>query len=75
MMKFLTILPVLLIVTAASAQVADKGIAPDAESICPLLPGMKAPDASLRRADGDSVSLSQVLASRPTVLIFYRGGW
>ncbi|GAB4242421.1 MAG: peroxiredoxin-like family protein [Acidobacteriota bacterium] len=50
-------------------------IAESAEEICPLLPGMPIPDVSVRDVSGNRVSLQSLVSIRPTVLIFYRGGW
>jgi hypothetical protein len=50
-------------------------IATSAEEICPLLPGMEVPDVALVTTDGKSFSLKSEIASQPTILIFYRGGW
>ncbi len=43
--------------------------------VTPLKVGDKAPSATLRRPDGTPVALADLYASKPTVLIFYRGGW
>jgi peroxiredoxin len=37
--------------------------------------GNKAPDFSLPNVNGETIQLSQLLATGPVVLIFYRGGW
>lgn len=52
------------------AQIADK-----AEDISPLLYGETLPDATLISPDGSTHQLSEVISMKPTVLIFYRGGW
>jgi len=44
-----------------------------ADKIRPLLPGSQAPAVSLQRQDGSSFELKG--RDKPTVLIFYRGGW
>lgn len=49
--------------------------AASAQQITPLLLGSPVPDASLHRIDGSSVSLSQLIAAKPAILVFYRGGW
>ncbi|WP_057938588.1 peroxiredoxin-like family protein [Algoriphagus resistens] len=46
-----------------------------AEDISPLLNGEKIPSVTLRDSSGDSFDLNQAVASKPTILIFYRGGW
>lgn len=43
--------------------------------ICPLLPGAPMPDVPLRDASGQSTSLRKAHGGRPSVVIFYRGGW
>ncbi len=54
---------------------ALKPVASSAEEICPVLEGMKIPDETVKTVDGSEVSLNDVVAKKPTVLIFYRGGW
>ena len=46
-----------------------------AEDISPLLIGEKLPAAQLLNSDGKAVELYSLLAAKPTVLVFYRGGW
>lgn len=53
----------------------SRGAARSAEEICPILVGDVVPELSLRTADGKSFSLNEAIWSKPTVLIFYRGGW
>jgi hypothetical protein len=38
-------------------------------------PGVRLPDADLLDPDGQATKLSEVLAGRPGVLVFYRGAW
>ena len=47
----------------------------DAQQVQPLGQGKKAPVTVLRRPDGQEVDLATLYAQKPTVLIFYRGGW
>lgn len=35
----------------------------------------KMPDANVRKADGETVNLSDLTRNEKTVLVFYRGGW
>jgi peroxiredoxin len=37
--------------------------------------GSQAPVATLDSLDGSTVDLARLFATRPTILIFYRGGW
>lgn len=52
------------------AQVPEK-----AKDICPLLIGETLPTANLQDAAGGIILLNDVIAAKPTVLVFYRGGW
>ncbi len=45
------------------------------EDISPLLIGENIPDATLLTDEGKSFDLNKAVASKPTILIFYRGGW
>lgn len=46
-----------------------------AEDISPLLYGEKIPAATLQNAFGEEFDLNRAVAEKPTVLVFYRGGW
>jgi len=65
----LSIIAVMLAVTAV-AQLPEK-----AEDISPLLYGESIPGATLKAADGNEHSLQSLMEEKPTVLLFYRGGW
>ena len=52
------------------AQIADK-----AEDVTPLLNGQVVPNSTLQTADGAVVSLKALIMQKPSVLLFYRGGW
>lgn len=43
--------------------------------ISPLLIGEQIPNTTLHATDGTSVQLMSKIQTKPTVLIFYRGGW
>ncbi len=45
------------------------------EDISPLLIGETIPDIRLQSVGGQTVSLSGEVAKKPTILVFYRGGW
>jgi len=55
---------------SAPAQIPDK-----AEDISPLLIGEIIPDAVLKAPDASEHSILNILSKKPTVMIFYRGGW
>ena len=47
----------------------------DAQQVQPLGEGQKAPAAVLRGPDSREVDLAALYSQKPSVLIFYRGGW
>ena len=47
----------------------------DARQVQPLREGQKAATAVLRRVNGQKVDMATLYNRKPTVLIFYRGGW
>ena len=46
-----------------------------AKDVCPLLVGEKVPAVGLETAAGEVVQLQDLVDGKPTILIFYRGGW
>jgi peroxiredoxin len=46
-----------------------------AEDVCPILIGEKVPALMLHDEAGKPYDLGASIARRPTILIFYRGGW
>jgi peroxiredoxin len=50
-------------------------IAPDAEQITPLLNGQFVPDVILQTSFGKDISLKMLVEAKPSVILFYRGGW
>jgi peroxiredoxin len=63
-------------VSVASLRAASESIlAADAASAHPLAAGAAAPDAAIKSPDGSSLTLASVLDEKPTLLVFYRGGW
>lgn len=41
----------------------------------PLKAGDSVPDIAVKTAEGETVRLGKLVSEKPTVLIFYRGGW
>ncbi|TAA47452.1 peroxiredoxin-like family protein [Corallincola spongiicola] len=60
----------ILIPTAVMAKIAD-----DAESVSPLMNGQTVPDVQVKDLQGTAISLLELSKQKPTVIIFYRGGW
>lgn len=50
-------------------------VASSAKNICPALPGTVMPEVTLTRVDGTPLQLKDAVLQKPTILIFYRGGW
>jgi len=50
-------------------------VASSPERICPLLNGAKIPEITVKTTDGTMFDLAAALKTKPTVLVFYRGGW
>ncbi len=55
---------------SVQAQIADKK-----EDISPLLVGESLPNEKLINLKNEPVELYSILKEKPTVLVFYRGGW
>ncbi len=45
------------------------------QDISPLLVGESIPNLTLASVSGEPVSLNKAIAEKPTILVFYRGGW
>ena len=56
--------------TTSFAQVADK-----AEDVTPLKVGDKVPATEITSLDNTKTSLQEIAKRKPTVVLFYRGGW
>ncbi len=48
---------------------------PSARDGCPLMPGTAVPSVTIRAIDGSEVNLAEAVHEKPSVLVFYRGGW
>lgn len=72
-MKTGLVLFVLLLAVACTHPTA--GVPQSAEEIKPLQVGEFIPDIMLRTPEDTQVNLMPVVQEKPTVIIFYRGGW
>ncbi|MFZ4855561.1 MAG: peroxiredoxin-like family protein [Desulfuromonadaceae bacterium] len=52
-----------------------KAVPAKAEEVQPILVGQVFPKALLKGIDGTAMDLSALLTEKPSILIFYRGGW
>jgi peroxiredoxin len=73
--KSLLLIAALFFTLSAAAATELQAIADNPQSVRPLLNGMTAPAVSLLDQQGKSVELLAELGKKPTVLVFYRGGW
>ena len=62
-------------VTFAKSMVSAEGIAESAYDVKPLLPGMKVKNTCLQDLNKQQVCSKDIFADKPSVLVFYRGGW
>ncbi len=66
------------ILTAAflfPASSADDSVAATPGGVHPLLIGATVPSVTLANSEGEAIELGEVLSRKPTVVVFYRGGW
>lgn len=54
---------------------AQSSYAEEATKVTPVLTGTTIPGATVKTTEGKSVDIKSLVAQKPTVLIFYRGGW
>lgn len=66
---------IMAILCFASISNINAQIPKNAEDISPLLIGERLPKASFQNTEGDSINLKTIVEEKPTVLVFYRGGW
>jgi peroxiredoxin len=71
-MKKLTIV---IICTLFTSFVVNAQLPGKAEDISPLLNGEMLPEAVLKSPDGKEHRFSELLKEKPSVVLFYRGGW
>lgn len=73
--KPLLLMATLLFTLNAAANTTLPAVADSPQTVRPLLNGMTAPAATLLDQQGKKVELLAELGKKPTVLVFYRGGW
>ncbi len=50
-------------------------VAPTPSAICPLNVGSHIPDVNVATIEGSATNLRDQVRQKPTILVFYRGGW
>jgi len=68
-------LPALLFMLICSATVFAQDYATSAEKVNPILISSTIPDVSVKTTDGNTVNLRNLVSKKPTIFVFYRGGW
>lgn len=75
-MKIIKILLLLTLSFSLSAEEFTRAkFAENAEYVAPILNGQDIPDVSVKTVNGETVKLRDLVADKPTALLFYRGGW
>lgn len=69
-MKLKLVVLAVFVITNIFSQVPE-----NAEDISPLLIGETLPAVMLLDSDGNQVEFNDVISKKPSVLVFYRGGW
>ena len=59
----------------AKTLVDASGIAPSANDVSPLLPGMTVANTCVQDLNKQSICSNEFFAEKPSVVVFYRGGW
>ncbi|WP_282135027.1 peroxiredoxin-like family protein [Seonamhaeicola maritimus] len=68
--KYITFILLFIISFSGMAQIAESDT-----DISPLLISEKVPSLNITSIEGKKVELSEVLKEKPSVMLFYRGGW
>lgn len=64
-----------IVLLSCTMQALADGVAKDAESVTPLLPGMSALAFTARDVQGEPFHFDPESLDKPVTLVFYRGGW
>ena len=79
LLKLQTILPlVIMIFLISSPLIADSKLPSPADSpgkVQPLKVGDFIPDGTLLDIEGKTFDLAKAVSEKPSILVFYRGGW
>jgi peroxiredoxin len=61
--------------TYSPSQILAQSVPDDPYHVEPALIGEQVPDINYKKADGSSVPFSELVSQKPTIFIYYRGGW
>ncbi len=73
MFKRLSIIFIAVLFTSLSSLKAEEPKSPD--HICPILIGSEVPEAEVKTSTGKAANLKLQTEGKPSIIIFYRGGW
>ena len=71
----LVVAMVLLLGLGSQAAADSQNVAKAPNAICPILIGSQLPTITLQDLDGKKFDLNKAIAKKPTILIYFRGGW
>lgn len=63
------------LITSSPTKSTENLVATSPENVNPLLIGANIPDVTLKSIENKEVNLLALVKNKPTVFIFYRGGW
>ena len=72
---YMGLIALLLLCIHAQALAAGSPVANAPNEICPVLIGTPFPDITLKDLEGNPFDLNHAITEKPTVLIYFRGGW
>lgn len=58
-----------------SSSISAQDYALSADKVTPVLINSTIPDVMVKDIDGESVKLRNIVKDKPTIFVFYRGGW
>ena len=75
--NFRTVLMIAILLLSLGSQAAADStkVANAPDQICPILIGSSLPAITVQDLEGKSFDLNKAIAKKPTVLIYFRGGW
>ncbi len=68
-------IPAMFVLAAVSIAQVTGNVPPSAKEAKPITVGSRVPKVSVMNLKNDVVSLKEILNGKPTVIVFYRGGW
>ncbi|MBC3766474.1 peroxiredoxin-like family protein [Neptunicella marina] len=70
LVSLLLILPSFFTLAFDRSEIANKSA-----EVTPLLNGQTLPDITVKNLQNDTLQLKQLISKKPTIMVFYRGGW